>query len=189
MRQTSRRRRDPVKRQRGRIGVIFEGMPNLLPLPALGLVAPEASWVGPVGAISLVIIAVSFLVIATAVALMGKGVAGAVKALQKEIAELRSELEPTLRGLREAAAEGRTLVAKLQHEVEAVVQTSQRIRVDVDRGMSRARRRLEDLDALAEVVQEEVEETALDVASRVRSFRTGTSVIGRLRRLFRRGRR
>jgi uncharacterized protein YoxC len=146
-------------------------MPNLLPFPALGLLAQEAAWVGPVGAISLVVIAVSFVIIATAVALMGKGVAGAVKALQRELAE------------------GRTLVAKLQHEVEAIIQTTQRVRVDVDRGMSRARRRLEDLDTLAEVVQEEVEETALDVASRIRSWRTGTSVIGRLRRLLLRSRR
>jgi uncharacterized protein YoxC len=158
-------------------------------LPLAVLPALEAGWVGPVGAISLVVIALAFVVIAAAVALMGKGVAEAVKALQKEIAELRVELDPTLRGLREAAGDGRALVAKLQHEVEAVIQTSQRVRVDVDRGLHRAKRRLADLDALAEVMQEEVEETALDVASRVRSFRTGTSVIGRLRRLFLRGRR
>ena len=164
-------------------------MPHALLLPAPGLLALEAAWVGPVGAISLVIIALAFIVIALAVALMGKGVATAVHALRKEIVELRTELDPTLRGLREAAGEGRVLVAKLQHEVEAVIETSQRVRVDVDRGLRRARRRLSDLDALAEVMQEEVTDTALDVASRVRSFRTTTSVIGRLRHLFLRGRR
>jgi hypothetical protein len=86
------------------------------------------------------------------------------------------------------AKEGRDLATRMQQEVEALISTSQRIRVDVDRGMKRAKRRLSDFDALAEVVQEEVEETALDVAARVRSFRTGTSVIGRLRRLLTKGR-
>lgn len=164
-------------------------MPVFLLLPAPLLPALESTWVGPVGAISLVVIALAFVVIAVAVALMGKGVAEAVKALQKEISELRTELDPTLRGLRDAAGEGRALVAKLQDEVEAVIQSSQRVRHDIDRGMRRARHRLADLDALAEVVQEEVTETALDVTARVRSFRTSTSVIGRLRRLFLRGRR
>jgi hypothetical protein len=46
---------------------------------------------------------------------------------------------------------------------------------------------MEDLDALAEVMQEELEDTALDVASRVRSIRTGAGVIGRIRRLLGRG--
>lgn len=164
-------------------------MPHALLLPAPGLLALEAAWAGPVGAISLVVIALSFIVIAVAVALMGKGVAAAVTALQKEIAELRTELDPTLRGLREAAGEGRALLTKLEHEVESVIQTSQRVRVDVDRGMRRAKRRLSDLDALAEVMQEEVTDTALDVASRVRGLRAGGSVISRLRRLFLPGRR
>jgi uncharacterized protein YoxC len=189
MAQTSRQRRDPVKRRQARCAVILQPMPYALLVPAPGLLALEAAWVGPVGAISLVVIALAFLVIALAVALMGKGIAEAVKALQKEIAELRTELDPALRGLRDAAGEGRALMLKLQDEVEAVIQSSQRIRHDVDRGMRRARHRLADLDALAEVMQEEVTDTALDVASRVRSFRTGTSVIGRLRRLFLRGRR
>jgi uncharacterized protein YoxC len=189
MAQTSRRRRDPVKRRDGRFAVILKMMPHALLLPAPGLLALEAAWVGPVGAISLVVIALSFAVIAVAVAFMGKGVAEAVHALQKEIAELRTELDPTLRGLRDAAGEGRALMSKLQHEVEAVIQTSQRVRVDVDRGLRRAKRRLSDLDALAEVMQEEVTDTALDVASRVRSLRTGAGMVTRLRRLFLRGRR
>lgn len=146
-------------------------MPHALLVPAPGLLALEAAWVGPVGAISLVVIALAFVVIAVAVALMGRAVASAIQALQKEIVE------------------GRAVVTRLQHEVEEVIRTSQRVRGDLDRGLRRARHRLADLDALAEVMQEEVTDTALDVASRVRSFRTGTSVIGRLRRLFLRGRR
>lgn len=143
----------------------------VLPVPVAVLPALEAGWVGPVGAISLVVIALSFLVIAATVAFIGRGI-----------------LE-TLRALRETAAEGRGLVTRLKEEVDEVVRTSQRVRHDVDRGVRRARRRLADLDALAEVVQEEVEETALDVAARVRSFRTGAGMVSRLRRMLFRQRR
>lgn len=126
---------------------------------------------GPVGALSLVVIALSFVVIAAATAFIGK-----------------ATLE-TLQALKETAAEGRGLVTRLREEVDEVVRTSQRVRHDVDRGVRRARRRLADLDALAEVVQEEVEETALDVAARVRSFRTGAGVVSQLRRMIFRQRR
>jgi ElaB/YqjD/DUF883 family membrane-anchored ribosome-binding protein len=163
-------------------------MTNLLPTAALGVVLLEAGWVGPTAAVSLVIIALSFLGMAFGAALAAKGAADGVQKLAREIQELRQDLEPTLRGLGEMAREGRDLAAKMQNEVEALISTSQRIRVDVDRGMKRAKRRLSDFDALAEVVQEEVEETALDVAARVRSIRTGTSVVGRLRRLLWKGR-
>ena len=49
--------------------------------------------------------------------------------------------------------------------------------------------RLADLDALYEVVHEEVEETALDVAARVRSVRNGAGMVSRIRRWLVRGRR
>lgn len=144
---------------------------DLLPAPRVLLPALEATWVGPVGAVSLLVIALSFLAMAAVLALIGKAVV------------------ETLRSLRDTAAEGRTLVATLREEVDEVVRTSQRVRHDVDRGVRRAKRRLADLDALAEVVQEEVEDTALDVAAKVRSFRSGASVVSRLRRLILRQRR
>lgn len=146
-------------------------MPFVLPVPVAVLPALEAGWVGPIGAVSLVVIAGSVVVIAATVASLGKGV-----------------LE-TLHAVRETAAEGRGLVTRLREEVDEVVRTSQRVRHDVDRGVRRARRRLADLDALAEVVQEEVEDTALDVAARVRSLRSGAGVVSRLRRMILRQRR
>jgi len=163
-------------------------MPNPLTTAVLSVVVLEAGWVGPTAAVSLVIIALSFVGMALGAAVAAKAAANGAHKLAEEIKELRQNLEPTLRQLGEMAQEGRGLATKLQGEVEALIATSQRIRVDVDRGMKRAKRRLSDFDALAEVVQEEVEETALDVAARVRSFRTGTSVVGRLRRLLWKGR-
>jgi uncharacterized protein YoxC len=146
-------------------------MPALLPLPVLSVMLLEAAWVGPAMAISLVVIALSFLAIALGALLAGR------------------EAARTLRGLREAVSGGKGLARKLEQEVDALIQTSQRLRHDLNRGVKRAKRRLSDFDALAEVMQEELEDTALDVASKLRGLRSGLGVIGRLRRLLPRRRR
>jgi uncharacterized protein YoxC len=146
-------------------------MPALLPLPVLSVMLLEAAWVGPAMAISLVVIALSFLAIALGALLAGR------------------EAARTLRGLREAVSEGKGLARKLEQEVDALIQTSQRLRHDLNRGVKRAKRRLSDFDALAEVMQEELEDTALDVASKLRGLRSGLGVIGRLRRFLPRRRR
>ena len=146
-------------------------MPALLPLPVWSVLLLEAAWVGPTMANSLVIIALSFLAIALGALLAGR------------------EAARTLRGLREAVAEGKGLAGKLEREVNALIETSQRLRHDLNRGVKRAKRRLSDFDALAEVMQEEIEDTALDVASKLRGVRSGLGVIGRLRRFLPRRRR
>ncbi len=155
-------------------------------LPALGFIA-EAAWVGPTMAISLVLIALAFMVIAAAIVLAGKGAAAALQKLSNELAEIRAELEPALRSVRRMAEEAQGLASKLNVEIHEVIRTSSEVRHEVRRGVTQAGRRLEDLDALVEVLQEELEDTALDVAARVRSVRTGAGIVGRLRRLLRRG--
>ena len=154
--------------------------------PVLSLIL-EAAWVGPTMAISLVLIALSFIVIAAVAALVGKGAADALQKLSSEITELRADVQPALHSVRHMAEEAKGLASQLNVEVNEVIRTSSEIRHDVRRGVDRVRERLEDLDALAEVMQEELEETAIDVASRVRSIRTGAGVIGRIRRLLGRG--
>ena len=154
--------------------------------PVLSLVL-EAAWVGPTMAISLVLIALSFIIIAAVAALVGKEAAEALDKLSKEVGELRTDLQPALQSVRHMAEEAQGLASRLNLEAHEVIRTSSEIRHEVRRGVERVRERMEDLDALAEVMQEELEDTALDVAARVRSVRTGAGVIGRIRRLLGRG--
>lgn len=164
-------------------------MSALLPLPVLSVMLLEASWVGPTMAVSLVIIALSFLAIAAGTLIAVRQAAKAVQKLSHELSDLRQKLEPTIGSLQEAAREGRGLARKLQLEVDSIIQTSQGLRHDLRRGVKRAKRRFSDLDALAEVMQGELEDTALDVASKMRGLRSGFGVIGRLRRFLPRRRR
>ena len=156
-------------------------------LPALGFIL-EAAWVGPTMAISLVLIALSFVVIALVAVVVGREAAQALEKLSKEISELRTEsaARPS-RACAAMAEEGKGLAAKLNVEAQEIIRTSSEIRHDVRRGVERVRERLEDLDALAEVMQEELEDTAIDVAAKVRGVRSGFGIVGRLRRLLRPG--
>jgi hypothetical protein len=158
-----------------------------LPLPLMALAQATDAWVGPSMAFSLIVIAVVAVLSAIASAIL---VAGALKSSQnigKEVAELRSELKPALDGIRDLTQSGTGLATRVEGEVQEIVRTSQRIRSEVDRGLRRAKHRLAEFDAVTEVVQEEFEETALDIAATLRTVRKGRGVIGRIRRLLRRG--
>jgi hypothetical protein len=78
------------------------------------------------------------------------------------------------------------LVERVREEGDAYLATSRRLRGRLDRGIDRVSERAADLDALYEVVQEEVEETALHFASVLRTARMSTSILGRALRRRRR---
>lgn len=158
-------------------------------LPALQATASVPGWVGPTMALSLVVIAVAYVVIALATAAAGRVAAKAVGDLGQEIRELRGELGPAIQSVNRVANKLEAISDQVSGEVREVLETSRRTRFSLDRGIKRAQRRLEDLDALVEVVQEEVEETALDAAAALRSARTAGGAVGVLRRLLVRGRR
>jgi uncharacterized protein YhaN len=112
--------------------------------------------------------------------------------LVRELKQLRTDIAPTLDTVRRFGEQGLDL-AKLAHdEAREIIDTTRRVRYDAERAVKHARRRLADFDAVIEVVQEEVEETALQLTSTLHNVRTGTGMIEQLRRLIRprrRGRR
>ncbi len=146
-------------------------------------------WVGPTIAIALVVIALGFVAIVGALLLAGRRVAAEAASLSREVADLRRELGPTIQAVNQLAGTGADVGGRLKSEVESLLSLSERLRHGVARGAKRVEGRLEDLDALYEVVSTEVEDTALDVAAKLRAFRTGTSALARIRRLLTRSRR
>jgi hypothetical protein len=120
------------------------------------------TWVGVVSAISLAIIAVAALVAAVAIIAAALGVRAAVKALKGFAGP--------------AIADVRQLIASIKTEADALVGTSRDVRHRIVRAADKAEERLTALDTLAEVVQEELEETAIDAAATMRDVRKGLSV-------------
>ncbi len=145
-------------------------------------------WIGPTVAIALVVIALAFVVIATTAVVVAREAQEASGSLARELAELRAEIAPALQALRKFGETGEEIAEATREEVGKILATSRIVRHEVERGVRRTQRRLADFDALLEVMQEEVEETALSVATTLRTVRTGRGVLGGVRRLLRRRR-
>ena len=139
-------------------------------------------WIGPTVAISLVVIALAFAAIGVAVALLARTAI-------REVRELREEVAPAISAVRRITDAGADLSGDIKQEVQEYLATSRAVRRDLERGVYEVKSRLADLDALYEVVHEEVEDTALDVAARVRAVRNGAGMVSRIRRWLVRGRR
>jgi methyl-accepting chemotaxis protein len=132
-------------------------------------------WVGPTAAIALVVIALAFAAIGIAVWLLSR-------TALRELRELRGEIRPAITAVRRITDAGADLSGDIKEEIQEYLATSRAVRQDLERGVYQVKARLADLDALYEVVHEEVEETALDVAAGVRSMRNGAGMVSRIRR-------
>ncbi len=146
-------------------------------------------WVGPTVAIALVAIALAFLAIALVALATARKATSEASHLARELGELRRELAPTIQALNRLAGAGGEVAGRLKDEVDELITVSRRLRKSAVRGARRVEGRLEDLDALYEVVSSEVQETALDVAATLRTVRTGASALSRIKRFLGRGRR
>ena len=139
-------------------------------------------WIGPTVAISLAVIALAFAVIGLGTAVVALKVSREISGLSKLIARLRGEITPALMAIRRVADTGADLSDEIRDEAKEYLLVSRGVREDLQKGVRKVKRKLDDLDALYEVVHEEVEETALDVAAGLRSVRNGAGMVGRIRR-------
>jgi methyl-accepting chemotaxis protein len=149
----------------------------------------ESSWIGPVVAIALTVIAFANIAYAIAALQAARVLQRQGEGLGRLIELLHREASPTLQAARTAADEVKQLTTSVKTEVGALVGTSRDVRTRIERAVDSATTRLQDLDALLDVVQEEVEATALDVASTLRTVRRGVSFFGLARRALSRKRR
>jgi len=120
------------------------------------------TWTAVVTAFCLIIIALSAVLVAVSVF-------GAVAGFRAFLRAFEHIAGPAVDDVRQ-------LVGNIRREADSLVGTSRDIRLKIVRAADAAEQRLQDLDALVEVVQEEVEDAALDVAATVRSVRRGFSI-------------
>jgi hypothetical protein len=150
---------------------------------ALVQVGTTPEWVGPTVAISLVVIAVSILAAAIVVAVAALRISGETRKLSTMIQGYQEDIGQSLAGVRRLADQGQDLLVLIRQEVGAFTQTSRRIRRKLVRGVDSIEAKLADLETLYDLVHEEVEDTALDVAAALRTSRQGNGMLGRVRRL------
>ena len=150
---------------------------------ALLQVATLPEWVGPTVAISLAILALSFLGMGIAVAIAAFRVAKQVKKVGAMVDGLQDDIAHTLKGVRNLTEQAQDVMVLVRHETGAFAQTARRLRRKVVRGVDRIESKLQDLETLYDVIHDEVENTALDVAAALRTVRRGNGMLGRVRRI------
>jgi len=143
-------------------------------------------WVGPTVAISVAIVAIACVVAFVAVAFAAIALEKRLDTMSENLGGLRQDLAGVLEGARRVTQEGEALVELVRDEGEAYIATSRRFRKRLDAGIERISTRMADLDALYEVVHEEVEESALRFASALRTARLSTGIIAKVLRRRRR---
>ena len=95
----------------------------------------------------------------------------------------QEDVTQALAGARRLTDQGQDLLVLVRQEIGAFTQTSRRIRRKLVRGVDNVEAKLADLETLYDLVHEEVEDTALDVAAALRTSREGNGMLGRVRRM------
>src|SRR3989449_5918090 len=119
------------------------------------------TWVGVLGALSLAVLAAAGVVLAATNLVAARGLEQSARLLEQ------------LAG--PAVGDVRQLVATIRTEAEGLAGTSRELRARIVKAADAAEARLQDLDALLDVVQEEVESAVLDVAADRKSTRLNSS--------------
>lgn len=145
-------------------------------------------WPAVVTAISTAAIALLLALPAVASFMLFRELRRAVGALERFGDTIQREVVPAIQSARGIAEQATQIATTVRTEVNGLVETSQDLRGRVTRAADATEDRLNDLEALLDVLYEEVEETALDVAAALRTTRRGVSVLGAVKRVFRRGR-
>ena len=150
---------------------------------ALLQAAATPDWVGPTVAISLVVIAVTVVGVAAVQAYAALRLVDEARKLSAMIRGYQEDVTQTIAGARRLVDQGQDLLVLVRQEIGAFTQTSRRIRRKLVRGVDNVEAKLADLETLYDLVHEEVEDTALDVAAALRTSREGNGMLGRVRRM------
>jgi uncharacterized protein YoxC len=150
---------------------------------ALLQVGTTPDWVGPTVAISLAVLALSFLGMAIAVTIAAFRVAGQAKKVGTLVDVLQDDLARILKGVGSLTEQAQEVMVLVRHEAGAFSQTARRVRRKTVRAVDRIEAKLEDLETLYDVIHDEVEGSALDLAAALRSLRRGNGMLKRVTRI------
>jgi uncharacterized protein YoxC len=141
-------------------------------------------WAAQVTAISTAIIALAVLVAGVGLVLVLYQFRSLKQTFERVAMLLERDARPTLDSARRLVDDAQHVFQSVRRETEDIMHSSKEVRERVDRLMHKTEERLQDLDALIDVVQVEVEETALDIAAALRTTRRGASVLRTMKRTF-----
>lgn len=142
-------------------------------------------WIGPVVALSLVVIAIAFVVICYVVVAAAAQAAEHGMLLGRELTQLRTELTPTLDAVKRLSEKGGEVADLAEAEAREIINTTRQVRGDFKRGLKRAKQRLADFDATVEVIQEQIDSAVVEVGELIETARASLGMVHQLRRMVR----
>ncbi len=104
--------------------------------------------------------------------------------LTRLMENLDRDARPTLDAVRRTVDDAGRVAVVVRDEVAAVVGTSKRLRERAERTATALEERFLELETLLDVLQEELEETVLDVAALLRTTRRGSGLFRAAKRAF-----
>jgi len=140
------------------------------------------TWAPAVTAVSTAIIALGVLVGGAVALILLRHLIRLTDLLHRVIDGFDRDTRPVLEQARTVLTETNRIAGKVGREVERITDATGDVRERVLRAVDGVEDRLTDLDALLDVIQEEVEETVLDVGAALRTTRRGASVFRTIRR-------
>jgi uncharacterized protein YoxC len=138
----------------------------------------------------LVVIAIATSIMALAALVVLVGILGALRQLgqlsermTRVVESLDRDARPALESVRRTADETSQVVRTVRDEIQALSGTSRDVRQRVERAAASLEDRFVEFDTLLDILQDELEETVLDVAALLRTTRRGTGLMRGIRRV------
>ena len=141
-------------------------------------------WTDVVTAIATSIIAILSIGLIVTLALSLGEARRLMETVQRAVNSFDRDARPALESARSIIDDAGKIVSTVREEVDGFADVSRDVRDRVGDLTASIEERLEDLEAVVDLLHEEIEETALDVASALRTTRRGVSVARAVKRVF-----
>lgn len=140
------------------------------------------AWPEVVTAISTAIIALIALAVGVVFVMLLRRLMTFMGTLDRVVQSLDRDVRPMIDSVKTMVNDSTRVVGKVRAEVESIAETTHDVHRRVLRGIDETDERLRDLGALLDVIQEEVEDTVLDIGAALRTTRRGTGILKSVRR-------
>lgn len=140
------------------------------------------AWTEVVTALSTALIALTMLGVAAAAIILLRETRRLLESVERVVRTLEHDARPALEAARSGLEQAEQILKTARREMDAVAETSQDLRRRVTDLANAVEERLLDAETLIDVVYDELEDTALDVAAALRATRRGGSVLRAVKR-------
>jgi uncharacterized protein YoxC len=141
------------------------------------------AWPAVLTAVSTAVIALALLVLMGAMAVVLRRLSALSGSMTRVVETVDRDARPAIEAVRRTAEEASRLGVAIRGEVEGLTGTSKRLRQRVERISGSLEERFVEFETLLDVLQDELEDTVLDVAALMRTTRRGAWIFRAARRM------